>query len=152
MYSLRPRINKFYHNDMVSAKPSTFTKRRRRNVIDNNYGIKIAYPHDKSPNRLGNNHDIMNRSSGLIAVAAVVMLLITATGMAQGVFAHSHHHNHHHSHHHHGHGHGSSNNSQSLAQANSCGNGSGASHVNCQNLGSQIQGSGNAVNVIGSQS
>jgi hypothetical protein len=44
------------------------------------------------------------------------------------------------------------NNSQSLAQANSCGNGSGASHVNCQNLGSQIQGSGNAVNVIGSQS
>jgi hypothetical protein len=30
-----------------------------------------------------------------------------------------------------------------LAQANSCGNGFGASHVNCQNLGSQIQGRGN---------
>ena len=135
---------------------STFIKRRKKNVIDNNYGTKIPYPHDKSPNRLSDNHDVMNKSSGLIAVAAVAMLLITATGMAQGVFAHSQHHNHHHSHHHHshghGHGHGSSNNSQSLAQANSCGNGSGASHVNCQNLGSQIHGSGNAVNVIGSQS
>ena len=132
---------------------STFIKRRRKNVIDNNYGTKIPYPHDKSPNRLSNNHDIMNKSSGLIAVVAVAMLLITATGMTQGAFASNHHHNHHSHHHHsHSHGHGSSNNSQSLAQANSCGNGSGASHVNCQNLGSQIQGSGNAVNVIGSQS
>jgi ABC-type nickel/cobalt efflux system permease component RcnA len=97
----------------------------------------------------------MNKSLCLIAVTAVAMLLITATGMAQGVFAsnhhHNHHHSHHHSHHHNHHGHGSSNNSQSLAQANSCGNGFGASHVNCQNLGSQVQGSGNAVNIIGTQ-
>jgi len=65
-------------------------------------------------NRLSNNHDIMNKSSGLIAVVAVAMLLITATGMTQGVFASNHHHNHHHSHRHHSHGHdhGSSNNSQ----------------------------------------
>jgi hypothetical protein len=56
----------------------------------------------------------MNKSSGLIAVVAVAMLLITATGMTQGVFASNHHHNHHHSHRHHSHGHdhGSSNNSQ----------------------------------------
>jgi hypothetical protein len=31
-----------------------------------------------------------------------------------------------------------------LAQSNSCGNGFGASHVICQNLGSQIQGRGNS--------
>ncbi len=94
----------------------------------------------------------MNKSFGIIAVTAATILLLTATGMTQGVFAHSshHHHSHHHNHHHH-HGHGSNNNSQSLAQANNCGNGPGASHVNCQNLGSQIQGSGNAVNVIGQQ-
>ncbi|HEY7569905.1 MAG TPA: hypothetical protein VH796_00925 [Nitrososphaeraceae archaeon] len=89
----------------------------------------------------------MNKSFGVIAVTAATILLLTAIGMTHGVFAHS---SHHHNHHHH-HGHGSSNNSQSLAQANNCGNGPGASHVNCQNLGSQIQGSGNAVNVIGNQ-
>lgn len=95
----------------------------------------------------------MNKSTGLIAVTAVAMLLITAAGMTQGVFAHSHHHSHHHGHNHsHGHGHGSSSSSQSLAQSNSCGNGFGASHVNCQNLASQVHGSGNAVNVIGTQS
>ena len=85
----------------------------------------------------------MNKSLGFIAVTAVAMLLITTTGLAQGVFASNHHHNHH--------GHGSSSNSQSLAQANSCGNGFGASHVNCQNLGSQVEGNGNAVNIIGTQ-
>ena len=42
--------------------------------------------------------------------------------------------------------------SQSTAQANVCGNGKGASDVNCQNLANQIQGDGNAVNVIGVQS
>ena len=95
----------------------------------------------------------MNKSIGVIAVTVATVLLLTATGMTQGVFAHSshhHHHSHHHNHHHH-HGHGSNNNSQSLAQANNCGNGFGASHVKCQNVGSQIQGSGNAVNVIGNQ-
>ena len=30
------------------------------------------------------------------------------------------------------------------AQSNNCGNGFGTNHVNCQNLGSQIQGNGNA--------
>jgi hypothetical protein len=42
--------------------------------------------------------------------------------------------------------------SQSAAQANVCGNGKGASDINCQNLSNQIQGDGNAVNVIGVQS
>ena len=42
--------------------------------------------------------------------------------------------------------------SQSIAQANVCGNGKGASDVNCQNLANQVQGDGNAVNVIGVQS
>jgi hypothetical protein len=95
----------------------------------------------------------MNKSFGIIAVTAAAFLLLTATGMTHGVFAHSshhHHHSHHHNHHHH-HSHGSSNNSQSLSQANNCGNGFGDSHVKCQNVGSQIQGSGNAVNVIGNQ-
>ena len=41
--------------------------------------------------------------------------------------------------------------SQAAAQANVCGNGNGASNINCQNLANQIQGSGNAVNIIGSQ-
>ena len=102
---------------------------------------------NKSPNRFSDNLNPMNKSLGFIAVTAVAMLLITATGLAQGVFASNHHHNHHHNHH----GHGSSSNSQSLAQANSCGNGFGASHVNCQNLGSQVEGNGNAVNIIGTQ-
>ena len=94
--------------------------KRKKNVIGNNYRTKIPYPLNKSPNRLSDNHDIMNNSIGLIAVTAVALLLITATGMAQGVFASSHHHSHHHSHHNgHGHGHGSSSNSQSIAQANS---------------------------------
>jgi hypothetical protein len=41
--------------------------------------------------------------------------------------------------------------SQAAAQANVCGNGNAASNINCQNLSNQIQGSGNAVNIIGSQ-
>lgn len=90
----------------------------------------------------------MNNSIGLIAITTMAMLLITATGMAQGVFASSHHGHHHH---HHGHHHGSVSNSQSLAQVNNCGNGAGASQVDCQNQGSQIQGSGNAVSMSGSQ-
>lgn len=91
----------------------------------------------------------MNKSIGLIAITAVAMLLITATGMAQGVFASSHH-GHHHGHHN-GHGHGSESNSQSLAQVNNCGNGFGSSHVSCQNQGSQIQGNGNSVSIAGNQ-
>jgi hypothetical protein len=49
-------------------------------------------------------------------------------------------------------GHGHHGQSQSIAQANVCGNGKGASDVNCQNLANQVQGDGNAVNVIGVQS
>ncbi len=49
-------------------------------------------------------------------------------------------------------GHGHHGQSQAIAQANVCGNGKGASDVNCQNLANQIQGDGNAVNVIGVQS
>jgi len=49
-------------------------------------------------------------------------------------------------------GHGHHGQSQSIAQANVCGNGKEASDVNCQNLANQVQGDGNAVNVIGVQS
>ncbi len=47
-------------------------------------------------------------------------------------------------------GHGSSNR-QTISQANVCGNGNGALDINCQNLASQVQGDGNAVNIIGVQ-
>ena len=52
-----------------------------------------------------------------------------------------------------GHGSSSSSNgqSQAIAQANVCGNGNLATNIDCQNLASQIQGDGNAVNVIGVQ-
>lgn len=38
---------------------------------------------------------------------------------------------------------------QSIAQANVCGNGKFPFNIKCQNLANQIQGDGNAVNVIG---
>lgn len=38
---------------------------------------------------------------------------------------------------------------QSIAQANVCGNGKLPLNIKCQNLANQIQGDGNAVNVIG---
>jgi hypothetical protein len=41
--------------------------------------------------------------------------------------------------------------SQAVAQANECGNGDTPIDVFCQNLVSQIQGDGNAVNIIGAQ-
>ena len=41
--------------------------------------------------------------------------------------------------------------SQAVSQANACGNGVLPQNVFCQNLVSQIQGVGNAVNVIGVQ-
>jgi hypothetical protein len=40
---------------------------------------------------------------------------------------------------------------QAVAQANECGNGDTPIDVFCQNLASQIQGDGNAVNIIGAQ-
>jgi hypothetical protein len=41
--------------------------------------------------------------------------------------------------------------SQALSQANACGNGEMPLNVFCQNLASQIQGDGNAMNIIGVQ-
>jgi uncharacterized membrane protein len=41
--------------------------------------------------------------------------------------------------------------SQAVAQANDCGNGDTPIDIFCQNLASQIQGDGNAVNIIGAQ-
>ena len=41
--------------------------------------------------------------------------------------------------------------SQTIAQANFCGNGNFPFNIKCQNLANQIQGDGNAVNVIGLQ-
>jgi uncharacterized membrane protein len=41
--------------------------------------------------------------------------------------------------------------SQAVAQTNECGNGDTPIDVFCQNLASQIQGDGNAVNIIGAQ-
>ena len=41
--------------------------------------------------------------------------------------------------------------SQALSQANACGNGDMPLNVFCQNLASQIQGDGNAMNIIGVQ-
>jgi uncharacterized membrane protein len=41
--------------------------------------------------------------------------------------------------------------SQAAAQANYCGNGELPLNVLCQNLASQIQGDGNAANIIGTQ-
>lgn len=46
---------------------------------------------------------------------------------------------------------GGNSQSQTIAQANECGNGILSTNINCQNLASQIQGDGNAVNVIGVQ-
>ena len=44
-----------------------------------------------------------------------------------------------------------SSNKQTIAQANFCGNGNFPFNIKCQNLANQIQGDGNAVNVIGLQ-
>ena len=41
--------------------------------------------------------------------------------------------------------------SQAGSQANSCGNGKMPMNIFCQNLLSQIEGDGNAVNILGSQ-
>ena len=41
--------------------------------------------------------------------------------------------------------------SQATAQANYCGNGELPENVFCQNLAAQLQGDGNAVNIIGAQ-
>ncbi len=81
----------------------------------------------------------MNKNSFTIAAVAVLAAVFAtgATTSSEVAFASGHH---------------SSNPlRQTFAQANSCGNGSLPLDIKCQNLGSQIQGSHNAVNVIGIQ-
>lgn len=83
----------------------------------------------------------------IIAIAAVGAMLIATSAMAlldHAVYAK----NYRHHHHHHG---SSSKQSQAAAQANACGNGSWPLKIFCQALSNQIQGDGNAVNVIGVQ-
>jgi hypothetical protein len=73
----------------------------------------------------------------MIGVAAVAMMLIGATAFAtDSAFAD---------------GKKKYEKSQAASQANACGNGKLPLNVFCQNLLSQIQGDGNAVNVIGVQ-
>ncbi|HEY7572024.1 MAG TPA: hypothetical protein VH796_11715 [Nitrososphaeraceae archaeon] len=76
----------------------------------------------------------------LIAVATIASILVTAAAVSQDALAkckkkyrggHS------------------DNSRQTIAQTNFCGNGYLAMQISCKNLASQIQGNGNAVNVIG---
>jgi hypothetical protein len=76
----------------------------------------------------------------LAAIIAVSAILIASTAVNQDALAKCKKYR----------GHNSSN-TQTLAQANACGNGSGSSHIKCQNLANQIQGNGNAANIIGIQ-
>jgi hypothetical protein len=69
-----------------------------------------------------------NKTVAIVAIIAVAAVLITATAISQDTFAKC-----------------KKKQSQSIAQANSC------SFSKCQNLASQIQGDGNAVNVIDTQ-
>ena len=73
----------------------------------------------------------------LLIIAAVTLMLIGATALSttDSAFA----------------GKKKYEKSQAAAQANSCGNGKMPLNVFCQNLLSQIQGDGNAVNILGVQ-
>lgn len=73
----------------------------------------------------------------LVIVAAVTVMLVSATALSttDNAFA----------------GKKKYEKSQAASQANACGNGKLPLNVFCQNLLSQIQGDGNAVNVIGVQ-
>ena len=81
-----------------------------------------------------------------MAIAAIGVMLVATSSLTtidHAAFAkkHRHHHNH-----------GNNNKqSQAVAQANVCGNGTLPMKVFCQALSNQIQGDGNAVNVIGVQ-
>lgn len=76
-----------------------------------------------------------SKSFGIIAVAAVtVMLIASAATVQEDAFAGK-----------------KKKYEQSLSQANDCGNGKLPSNVYCQNLAAQIQGDGNAMNIIGVQ-
>lgn len=73
----------------------------------------------------------------LVIVAAVTVMLVSATALSttDNAFA----------------GKKKYEKSQAASQANACGNGKLPLNIFCQNLLSQIQGDGNAVNVIGVQ-
>jgi uncharacterized membrane protein len=76
-----------------------------------------------------------SKSFGIIAVAAVtVMLIASAATVQEDAFARK-----------------KKKYEQSLSQANDCGNGKLPLNVYCQNLAAQIQGDGNAMNIIGVQ-
>jgi hypothetical protein len=82
-----------------------------------------------------------NKTILIIAVVAVFTIMITSAVVSENAFAkckksRS--------------GHGSSNR-QTISHANVCGNGNDALDINCQNLANQVQGDGNAVNIIGVQ-
>ena len=77
----------------------------------------------------------MNNKHLLIVAAVTVMIGATALSTTDSAFA----------------GKKKYEKSQAASQANSCGNGKLPLNVFCQNLLSQIQGDGNAVNVIGVQ-
>lgn len=79
----------------------------------------------------------MNNSKrfGFVAIAALaVMLIASAATVQEDVFAGK-----------------KKKYVQSLSQANDCGNGKLPLNVYCQNLAAQIQGDGNAMNIIGAQ-
>ena len=88
-----------------------------------------------------------NKTIAILAIAAIGVMLVATSAMTtidHAAFAKKHRHHHHH---------GNNNNkqSQAAAQANVCGNGTLPMKVFCQALSNQIQGDGNAVNVIGVQ-
>ncbi|MFZ0326821.1 MAG: hypothetical protein WBP64_11530 [Nitrososphaeraceae archaeon] len=85
-----------------------------------------------------------SKTISIIAIIAISAILMTTVIISQDAFAKCKKYR----------GHGSSSSSsnsqsQAIAQANVCGNGNLATNIDCQNLASQIQGNGNAVNVIG---
>jgi hypothetical protein len=87
----------------------------------------------------------MTSKGGIISIIAVIVIsavLITTSIISHDAFAKCKKYR----------GQGSSggySQSQTIAQANECGNGNLPLNINCQNVASQIQGDGNAVNVIG---
>lgn len=83
-------------------------------------------------------HLIANMNSKyLVIVAALTAMLIGAAALATSDIAFA--------------GKKKYEKSQAISQANACGNGDMAMHILCQNLASQIQGDGNAMNIIGVQ-
>ena len=83
-------------------------------------------------------------SKCMVVVAAMAIMLIGATALAtEDAFADKKRHDDKKK--------GGYEKSQATAQANYCGNGELPLNVFCQNLAAQLQGDGNAVNIIGAQ-